>query len=341
MSSFLYSVCARSQSCWARSTSLAAASTAAFASCFSCGRAPFCNSARRASAARHLGAARLQVRCQARPLQLHRGLRLRQLRFAGRQSRRLALALRLQLVAVQPRDHLALLHRVALVHRALHQPPGGLERDVDFVQLDIAGDHQPVVRRLAHPAKHTRRQRRRPPGSTPDIAIRFPFIEALLHALADRAHRLRQVDPAPRCSCRARWSGCRAPAPAGSARRSLPRRSATPASYRRRACASSFSASSSPSFDTFTCSSAECSSSSASRTSSSICSLQVVGLHLLRAVLRRRFRAPRIAPSAVEHRNAHRDPYRTRGQRAVEARAARAVVAECRHATAAAPVSLR
>src|SRR5450759_3710388 len=49
---------------------------------------------------------------------------------------------------------------------------------------------------------------------------------------------------------------------------------ATPASYLRRACASSFSASSSPSLLTFTCSSAERSASSASRTSSSICSLR-------------------------------------------------------------------
>ena len=66
----------------------AAASTAALASCFSCGRAPFCSSARRASAAATSARRVLQVRRQARPLEFERGLRLRQLRFAGRQARR-------------------------------------------------------------------------------------------------------------------------------------------------------------------------------------------------------------------------------------------------------------
>jgi len=59
-------------------------------------------------------------------------LRLRRL-----QPGYLTLALRHQLVAVEPRDDVPLLDGVALIHGALRQPPGGLERDVDFRQLDV------------------------------------------------------------------------------------------------------------------------------------------------------------------------------------------------------------
>src|ERR1019366_6902118 len=109
----------------------------------------------------YVGAPGLQIRRQTRPLELHRGPRLRQLRFARRQARRLAFPLRHQLIAVQAGDDLPLFHRVALVHCALRQPPGGLERDGDFVQLHVAGKYEAVIRRLSHPAN---RPNRRPGG---------------------------------------------------------------------------------------------------------------------------------------------------------------------------------
>src|ERR1019366_4025408 len=100
-----------------------------------------------------VGVPRLQIRRQARPLVFHRRLRLHQLRFARSQARRLPFPLRRKLIVVQTGDHLPLFHRVALVHRALHQPPGGFERDGDLLQLDIPGDHEAGVRCFLHPAK--------------------------------------------------------------------------------------------------------------------------------------------------------------------------------------------
>ena len=49
---------------------------------------------------------------------------------ADASARRLTLPLRHQLLAIQPRDHLPLLHGVAFVHGALDQPARRLERDV-------------------------------------------------------------------------------------------------------------------------------------------------------------------------------------------------------------------
>src|ERR1019366_4189897 len=59
--------------------------------------------------------------------------------------------------------------------------------------------------------------------------------------------------------------------------------------------------------------------------------LEIAGLHLLRAVLRRRFPPPRISPSAIEQRHAHRDPDGPRRQGIVESRSARPVIAEGRY----------
>src|ERR1035438_8802023 len=50
--------------------------------------------------------------------------------------------------------------------------------------------------------------------------------------------------------------------------------------------------------------------------------LEIVGLHFLRAVLRRRFRPPRISPPAIEQRHPYRDPDGPGRQGIVESRAA-------------------
>jgi hypothetical protein len=84
------------------------------------------------------------IRRQRLLLPFERRLRLRQLRLRGEHPGRLPLALRRELIPVQARDDLPLLHRIAFVYGSLDQPSGGLERNVHLRQLDIPGDDDPV-----------------------------------------------------------------------------------------------------------------------------------------------------------------------------------------------------
>ena len=93
-----------------------------------------------------VGAPLLDVSRQRLAFPGERSCRLRQLVLRGGQAGGAAVALRRQLVAVQARDQLPLLHQVALIHRALDEPPGGLEADIDFGELDVAGDDDPAAR---------------------------------------------------------------------------------------------------------------------------------------------------------------------------------------------------
>ena len=122
MSSFLWSICARSQSFLARSTPIAPISTAACASSFSCGREPFFSSASRASLDATSAVLLLDIGGQRLPLPLHRRSRAcASCDCAEASAADFAFALRQQLIAIEARDHLALLHRVAFVDGALDQ----------------------------------------------------------------------------------------------------------------------------------------------------------------------------------------------------------------------------
>ncbi|MGA2771254.1 MAG: hypothetical protein ABSG26_10615 [Bryobacteraceae bacterium] len=110
---------------------------------------------------RQVGLPLLDVGRQVGLLPRQRRLRLRQLRLGRFEARHLTLALRHQLIAVKPRDDLPLLGAVAFIHGALDEPPGGLERDVDFRQLDVSGDHDAAGLVAPHPAEHVHRRRPR------------------------------------------------------------------------------------------------------------------------------------------------------------------------------------
>ena len=82
-----------------------------------------------------------------------RGHGLGELGFGRLQTGGFALALGEQLVAIEARDDLALLHGVAFIDIALDQAAGGFEGDVDFGELDVAGDDEAVIGRRWAPRK--------------------------------------------------------------------------------------------------------------------------------------------------------------------------------------------
>ncbi len=106
---------------------------------------------------RDVGAALFDIGRQVGLLPFERAHGLRELRFGGLQTGDFALALGDELVAIQPRDDLPLLNGVAFIDIALDQAAGGLEGDVDFGELDVAGDDEAVIGRAMGAAEGVER----------------------------------------------------------------------------------------------------------------------------------------------------------------------------------------